>query len=115
MGLTPGIIEGPTMKSLPLVPAAIVVFLSAGAAPAAIRPSFQLDSCAWAATHVIVVTEGARIDGVVEVLESWAGDLKKGDTITVPELAEFAPEAKRRVAPSFLQYRRRCVGPLALA
>jgi hypothetical protein len=38
-----------------------------------------------------------RIDGKVEVQESWKGDLKEGARITIPELAEFAPEAKRAI------------------
>src|SRR5262245_63476344 len=65
---------------------------------AAIQPSFHLDACAWSATHIVVVTEGEKIDGVVEVLESWKGDLKKGERITVPELAAFAPDAARAIS-----------------
>jgi hypothetical protein len=59
------------------------------------RPSFIQDHCIWNATHIIVVTEGAKIDGIVEVTESWKGDLREGDSLTIPELAEFAPDNKR--------------------
>jgi hypothetical protein len=38
--------------------------------------------------------------GKVEVKECWKGDLKEGAIITIPELAEFAPEAKRAIAKS---------------
>jgi hypothetical protein len=58
-------------------------------------PSFALDDCGWNATHVVVVTEGDRIDGTVEVLESWRGNLRKGDVIHVPELAAFASRESR--------------------
>jgi hypothetical protein len=58
---------------------------------------FNSDSCAWNATHIVVVTEGEKIDGVVTVLESWKGDLKKGDVLTIPELAAFAPAKERTV------------------
>lgn len=74
-----------------------VLTCSADASAMAIQPSFNQDGCAWRATHIVVVTEGDKIDGVVEVLESWKGDLKKGDRITVPELAAFAPEKERAV------------------
>jgi hypothetical protein len=66
-------------------------------AAAGIGPSFDEDGCAWDATHVVVVTEGAAIDGAVEVLESWKGDLKRGDRLTVPELARFARRKARAV------------------
>ena len=68
-----------------------------------VRPSFGGDACTWDATHIVVVTEGEKIDGVVEVQESWKGDLKIGDVITIPELAAFAPEEKRRVAEKLFE------------
>jgi hypothetical protein len=67
-------------------------------AAAAIQPSFHLDHCAWWATHIVVVTEGEKIDGAVEILESWKGDLNQGDRLTLPELAAFAPEKARAIS-----------------
>jgi hypothetical protein len=66
-------------------------------------PSFRLDECAWNATHILVVTEGAKIDGIVEVKESWKGGLNKGDVLTVPELAAFAPEKARMIAKNLFE------------
>ena len=66
-------------------------------------PSFDLDKCSWTASHIVVVTEGDKIDGDVEVLESWKGDLKKGDKLIIPELAAFAPEKERVVSPWLLR------------
>ncbi|MCU0916016.1 MAG: hypothetical protein MUC88_15860 [Planctomycetes bacterium] len=66
-------------------------------APAAIRPSFSLDSSAWKATHIVLATEGAALDGKLEVLESWKGSLAPGTSLTVPALASFADEGRRRV------------------
>jgi hypothetical protein len=66
------------------------------------QPPFRFDAAVWEATHIVVVTEGEKIDGVVEVLESWKGDLRKGERITVPALAAFA-SAKMRVI-----WKRRC-------
>ena len=63
-----------------------------------VQPSFGGNACTWDATHIVVVSEGEIIDGVVEVLESWKGDLKNGDVITVPELSAFAPLEKRLIA-----------------
>lgn len=65
---------------------------------AGIRPSFDLEGCSWNATHIVVATEGKTIDGVFRVLESWRGDLKVGDTITIPELASFGPPSARTVS-----------------
>jgi hypothetical protein len=78
---------------------AAVLFLAIFAAPTfgARLPSFNLDECAWFASHIVVVTEGNKIDGVVEVLDSWKGDLKKGEIIKLPRLAEFAPEESRTI------------------
>ena len=59
------------------------------------QPSFNLDECAWDATHIVVVTEGEQIDGEVTVLQSWAGDLNPGDHIYVPELTSFKPPSSR--------------------
>ena len=82
---------------------ALIVFSTSsnGAFTATGDPAFSLDYCAWGATHIVVVTEGEKIDGKVRVLESWKGDLKPGEEITVPELAEVAP-AKKRVISAWL-------------
>jgi hypothetical protein len=64
---------------------------------ALIRPSFELEVCTWEATHIVVVSQTYKTDIDVEVLESWKGDLKKGEFITIPELTEFIPEQTRVV------------------
>lgn len=68
---------------------------------AEIQPSFKLHACAWHATDIVVVTEGEAIDGNVEVLEPWKGNLRRGDRITIPELAGFAPEKNRAVSKAW--------------
>jgi hypothetical protein len=68
---------------------------------ALIRPSFELEACTWEATHIVVVSQTYKTDIDVEVLESWKGDLKKGDFITIPELMEFIPEQARVVHRCF--------------
>jgi hypothetical protein len=84
-----------TKHSLSVTLIAFIVFTSpAFGFP---EPSFYLDSCAWDATNIVVVSEGDKTDGIVEVKESWKGDLKRGDILTVPELAEFASEKSRAV------------------
>lgn len=75
----------------------LVLTITSSASSAAIRPSFYADGCAWNATHIVVATEGEKIDGILTVIESWKGDLKKADTITVPELAAFADRKEREV------------------
>jgi len=86
------------MKVLWWVCATLGLLVCAADAAAAVQPSFQLDACSWNATHVVVVSEGGKIDGDVEVLDTWKGDLKKGDRITVPALAAFAPEKERTIS-----------------
>jgi hypothetical protein len=66
-------------------------------AESAIRPSFVLDHRAWDATHIVVASERDKIDGVVTVLECWKGNLKSGDSLTVPGLAGFATEGARLI------------------
>jgi hypothetical protein len=63
-----------------------------------LRPSFDLDDCGWHATHIVVVTEGEKIDGKVTVLESWRGNLRKGDRLDLPDLAEFANLDSRTIS-----------------
>jgi hypothetical protein len=68
---------------------------------AIIGPSFELEACTWEATHIVVVNQDCKTDIDVEVLESWKGDLRKGDFITIPELMEFIPEQTRVVEHRF--------------
>jgi len=64
---------------------------------AGIRPSFGLDHCTWHATHIVVATEGDKIDGRLTILESWRGDLRPGEVISVPELASFKSQSSREI------------------
>lgn len=52
---------------------------------AAIRPAFLLDYCSWHATDVVLV-EVTPKPGVFRVMESWKGDLRTGNLVTVPEI-----------------------------
>jgi hypothetical protein len=76
---------------------ALAAAASVRPAAAMLGPSFSLDRSAVKATHVVVATEGERIDGVLTVLESWKGDLRRGAALVVPELARFAPREPRLI------------------
>jgi hypothetical protein len=52
---------------------------------AAIRPSFNLDYCAWHAT-VVVLVEVTPSDGVFRVVQSWKGELHAGEMVRIAEL-----------------------------
>jgi len=52
---------------------------------AAIRPSFSLAYCSWHATDIVLV-EVTQKPGVFRAIESWKGDVKTGNLVTVPEL-----------------------------
>jgi len=56
---------------------------------ASFRPSFDLDYCSWHATDIVLVAT-MPADSVFEVVESWKGDLRAGDLVTVPELRPAA-------------------------
>jgi len=73
------------------------LFATYAAALGGIRPSFQAEESAWLATDIVVVTEGKKIDGVVQVTETLKGDLKPGATLTLPELAEFKAKEARQI------------------
>ena len=77
----------------------VLLSLLAPAARAGIRPSFNLEDVSWQATHILVVTEGERIDGNVEVLESWKGGLTQGTVLRIPPLASYKDPSRRVVAP----------------
>ncbi|MBV9216810.1 MAG: hypothetical protein JO053_11590 [Acidobacteria bacterium] len=70
---------------------------------AGIRPSFNLDYCAWNATDIVVATEGDVIDGKLTVIESWKVNLLPGDQLNLPEMAQFAPEESRAIKVGFGQ------------
>ena len=93
----------------PLLVLLSLVALPAGAGAAYMAP-FERHDCAWFATHIVVVTEGDTIDGVVTVLESWKGDYKPGATITVPGLAHYAAEDDRLVGGTRAREMDRLVG-----
>ena len=87
-----------------LKPLSVITLLLLAAAPAAragIRPSFSLEYCSWNATHVLVATEGEKIDGDLTVLESWKGDLAPGEAVHVPGLAAFREKSSRLVNKPF--------------
>ena len=67
--------------------AGLLLLLTIGAIPvdANIQLMFDLDSCSWAATHVVLVNTTSR-DGVFSVVKSWKGDLKPGESVEVPGL-----------------------------
>src|SRR5206468_3959938 len=78
---------------------AATLLLTAGAlacsARAAIMPSFDLEDSTWNATDIVVATEGDTIDGKMQVLETWKGNLAPGGSIDVPEMEYFVPERTR--------------------
>jgi len=41
--------------------------------------------------------EGDKIDGKLTVLESWRGDLRPGEFISIPELASFKSPSSREI------------------
>jgi hypothetical protein len=67
-----------------------------------LEPSFRLEECSKNATDIVVVARGDRFDGIVEVEESWKGDLMKGDRIALPDLAAFESEKARAIAKRLL-------------
>ncbi len=82
------------MKTLTSVVFVLTAVISVSAG---IRPSFYLEGNSWRATDIVVVTEDKQIDGVFRILETWKGDLKPGETITIPEMEEFKNKEARSI------------------
>jgi hypothetical protein len=78
-----------------LIPALALLVLTVSSAYAAYYESFVVSRLAWFATHVVVVSEGEKLDGEVTVLESWVGDIKRGSLLSLPGLKAFATKEAR--------------------
>jgi hypothetical protein len=65
-------------------------------------------ACAQLATHIVVASEDAIIDGHLTVLESWKGDLNPGDKLFIPEFAAFNSTISRAIHCLF--FTERCSG-----
>ena len=74
-----------------------MLFLAGAPAIASFQPSFELEQCSKGATDIVLATEGDRIDGELEVLETWRGGLKKGEKVLIPALAMFEEPATRAI------------------
>ena len=83
------------MRVLSTLTLLLLLLVLSPSASAGIRPSFYAEECSWRATDIVVVSEGKKIDGIFEVLETWKGDLQPGETITIPEMAEFKAKDAR--------------------
>lgn len=62
-------------------------------------PSFDLEWQLKESQAVVLATEGDVIDGKLTVLSTYRGNLKPGDEIHLPLLAEFNNPARRVVHP----------------
>ena len=83
--------------SICLLGAPLLITLFLSNSWAAIRPSFRLDYSVWKASDIVVATEGQAIDGKLEVVETWKGNLQPGSRLELQELAMFADEQSRLV------------------
>ncbi|MCD6051618.1 MAG: hypothetical protein K0Q55_3027, partial [Verrucomicrobia bacterium] len=87
------------------------LLIASGYAQAGIRPSFRLESSAWRATDIVVVTEGDLIDGNLDVLETWKGTLSPGAVLSLKELGKFATEESRTVKPPWRRSKEEAAVP----
>jgi hypothetical protein len=94
------------VKAIRILTSLFVVLVACSAALGGIRPSFLSEVCSWRATDIVVVTEGKEIDGVFTVLESLKGDLKPGQTIEIPEMAEFKSKDARLINGPWYEQQR---------
>lgn len=80
----------------------VLVLLLALAVPAAagMKPSFWLDSVAWRSSHIVVATEGDKIDGKLIVIDCLAGVVKSRSIVELPGLAKFSDERLRVIHES---------------
>ncbi len=75
------------LKLVGLISVGLAVSLTIGPllVDAGIRPSFSLEDCSWNSTHIVLV-QTTSDDAVFSVVESWKGDLHRGNSVTIPEL-----------------------------
>jgi hypothetical protein len=85
------------MKIVHALTALLCLLIVSSSASAGIRLSFFLEASSWRATDIVVVAEEEQIDGVMKVLETLNGDLKPGQVISIPELAEFKTKEARLI------------------
>jgi hypothetical protein len=88
------------IKALSSTLTLLLLLLCARTSSAEYRPSFHLEPSAWRASDIVVVTEGHKIDGTVAVVETWKGALRKGETLSIPELTQFKDRKLRTVQTS---------------
>ena len=77
--------------------AAIAFAALALTARAAVEPTVVLDDAAGQASDIVVVSQDASLDGRCTVFETWKGQLKRGDVLTIPGLKDFVPENSRLI------------------
>ncbi|MBI5096010.1 MAG: hypothetical protein HZB26_26685 [Candidatus Hydrogenedentes bacterium] len=63
-----------------------------------VLPQFFFEASVHKATHVVLASEGEKLDGILNVIECWKGDLRPGDVIEIPELAEFSSKELRTIS-----------------
>lgn len=61
----------------------------------------MFDYSCWKATHIVLAKEGLHIDGHLQVIESWRGDCKTGETIIIPQLARFGTKNSRKIVQDY--------------
>jgi len=65
------------------------VFVAVSGARGGVLPSFH-PTCAYRATHIVVVQTESQEEARFRVLETWKGDKQKDERIVVPGVAKFA-------------------------
>ncbi|MBC8350476.1 MAG: M48 family metalloprotease [Planctomycetes bacterium] len=65
-------------------------------------PQFDLGSGTWYATHIVLADGGNEHDGEFRVIESWKGDLKADQQLSIPELALFKDPATRKISEWYI-------------
>ena len=89
------------MKTFERMLAISIVLVASHSVQADVKPSFDLEHCAWNAADVVIVSGDAATDGKLRVLKVLAGSLKKGDAISVPKLDPFRAKENRTVRSIF--------------
>ena len=91
------------MRATKVYIAVILLFGSQSFISAKIHSKMSERACAQIATHIVVASEDAIIDGHLTVLESWKGDLNPGDKLFIPELAAFNSTLSRAIHCLFFE------------
>ena len=64
-------------------------------------PDYFIEESTWEATDIVLLTEGSKINGLVNVVETWRGQLEVGEKLQIPDFEKISSEEFREIYGGF--------------